>query len=136
MRARILAAAATLVVVLVGAAPAHAQQEVPNPMAAHTVFIIVITGAFLVWAASYSLHFYRDRDDRREQERQAIGDRRNALLDEIAELETGHDSGTIDLSRYKKRMKALRGELARTIGRLESADARRTKPRSAGRKRA
>src|SRR5439155_277077 len=38
--------------------------EVPNPMGAHTWFIILAVGAFLAWATSYSLQLQKEALER------------------------------------------------------------------------
>lgn len=128
-------AASVLAWTVLAAVPANAQQEVPNAMAPHTFFVIFITGAFLVWAASYSVHFYRDRDDRRQHQRESLEARRDTLLDEIAELEAAHETGAIGESRYKHRLKSLRSELARTLGGLRGFEKATGRSARAGRKR-
>ncbi len=87
--------------------------------AAHTFFIILITGAFLVWAASFSIQIMKEWTYR--QNREALLKRKETVLDRIAELETAPESGTINKSVRKRRMKELRGELTRVIERLGRA---------------
>lgn len=109
-------------VLLLTGAPAAAQgvQEFPNPMAAHTVFIVAIVGAFLAWAVSFSIHTARERSDGR-RERQRLLDERERILDRIADLEDERESGRIDAARYKLRARRLRGDLARVVEALRSA---------------
>ncbi len=111
----------TAFIALLVAAPALAQgvEEVPNPMAAHTIFIVVITSAFLIWAVSYSLQTTKERTDKNKQ-RQMLLAQRERILDAIADIEADRDSGKIDTGQYKSRIKKLRGELTRVIERLQS----------------
>ena len=92
--------------------------EVPNPMAAHTLFIILITAAFLAWAASFSIQIMKEQTHRKEG--QTLRKRRETILDKMAEFEAALESGTITKEQHKKRMKELRGELSRVIGKLQS----------------
>ena len=99
-------------------AQAQAPIEVPNPMAAHTLFVILLTVAFLVWAASFSIQIMKERTHR--QDRQSLIRRRETILDKITELETALEAGAITKERHRRRMKELRGELSRVIGKLQS----------------
>jgi hypothetical protein len=99
-------------------ASAQAVQEIPNAMAAHTRFIIIIMAAFLAWAVSFSLLTMKERNTRQKQ-RQALVERRERILDEIAELEIGRESGEVAQARYSGRSKSLRNDLARVLERLE-----------------
>jgi ABC-type transport system involved in cytochrome bd biosynthesis fused ATPase/permease subunit len=107
--------------ILVRALPVHAQsvQEIPNAMSAHTVFIIVITAAFLTWAASFSLYALKERTNK-QKERQILGTLREKILDELAEVETAREAGAISEGRYKNRFKTLRGDLSRVIDKLRT----------------
>ena len=105
---------------------AQTTQGIPNPMATHTVAIVFITAAFLVWAASYSLQVMQERT--RKKDRELLGRRREAVLDSITALEMSRESGTISEDRYKRRKKELRSELARVLERLRSAQPVSKKP--------
>ncbi len=107
--------------------PAYAQGpiQVPNPMAAHTLFIVLITAAFLAWAASFSIQIMKERTHRKEH--QALRRHRETVLDKITELETARESGTINKERHKRRMRELRGELSRVIEKLQSSSSREKK---------
>ena len=111
----------TFALVLALAIPARAQApiQVPNPMAAHTLFIILITAAFLVWAASYSAQIMKEHTHKKD--RRNLVRHRETILDKITELETARESGTISKDRHKRRMKELRGELSRVIGKIQSS---------------
>ena len=117
-------------IALLAAAPAGAQgiEEIPNPMAAHTIFIIVITSAFLIWAVSFSLQTTKERADKNKQRQMFLAERER-ILDTIAEIEADRDSGKIDSGQYKSRIKKRRGELTRVIERLQSTS--RAKKRQA-----
>ncbi len=106
---------------LIFAIPAHAQGpiQVPNPMAAHTLFIVLITAAFLAWAASLSIQTMKEQTHRKE--RQALRQHRETVLDKITELETTRESGTLNKESHKRRMRQLRGELSRVIDKLQSS---------------
>ena len=107
--------------------PAYAQGpiQVPNPMAAHTLFIILITAAFLAWAGSFSIQIMKERTQ--QKDRQALRLYRDTLLDKITELETARESGTISTEGHKRRMRELRGELSRVITKLQSHSSREKK---------
>ena len=107
--------------------PAYAQgpTQVPNPMAAHTLFIILITSAFLAWAGSFSIQIMKERTQ--QKDRQALRLYRDTLLDKITELETSRESGTISTEGHKRRMRELRGQLSRVITKLQSQSSREKK---------
>jgi len=94
-------------------------------MAAHTLFIVLITAAFLAWAASFSIQIMKERSY--EKDRQALRRHRETILDKITELETARESGTINKDRHKRRMRELRGELSRVIEKLQSSSSREKK---------
>ena len=116
-------------IALLAAAPAGAQgiEEVPNPMAAHTIFIVAITSAFLIWAVSFSLQTTKERADKNKQRQMFLAERER-ILDSIADLEADRDSGKIDSGQYKSRIKKLRGELTRVIERLRPTSRAKKKP--------
>ena len=108
--------------ILAIALPAWAQRgpiSVPNPMAAHTVFIILITAAFLAWAASSSIQLMRERAGPKKA-RETLLQVKRSLLDQITKLEMTLESGTITEGQYKRRMKEKRGQLVRVIGKLQA----------------
>jgi hypothetical protein len=116
-----------LVLGLIFSVPAYAQGpiQVPNPMAAHTLFIILITAAFLAWAASFSIQIMKEQTHRKD--RQALRRHRETIFDKITELETARESGTINKDRHKRRMRELRGKLSRVIEKLQSSPSREKK---------
>lgn len=89
----------------------------PNRMAPHTAFIILIVGAFLGWAASFSFHTMKERS--RKDDRAALAALRETLLDQLAEAEQALESGTIEKDAFERRRKELRGELAGVIEKLQ-----------------
>lgn len=121
LRFRPFSFALALVSASIIATPAAGQrvEEIPNAMSSHTIFIIIVTGAFLAWAASFSFHTVRERASRNNDRRLLISERER-ILDDLARVEAGRDSGEIDEIRYKRRLKALRGDLARVVERLQS----------------
>ena len=101
--------------------------RLPNPMAAHTVFIILITAAFLDWGASFSVQMMKERHTQRKG-REALLHRKESVLNQITELEMTMESGTISEGQYKRRMKEMRGQLARVIGKLQPTKIQKQKP--------
>ena len=93
--------------------------DVPNPMGAHTWFIIVAVGAFLAWCISYVLQLQRDKlTDQPRPQRDTLLRRKEELLDRIAKLEAEKEAGTTSGSRYEKEFRKLRGQLSEVLGRL------------------
>src|SRR5262245_38094319 len=66
--------------------------DVPNPMGAHTWFIILAVSAFLLWCISYSLQLHKEALARRKGREDLIR-RREELIEKIADLEGQKDSG-------------------------------------------
>lgn len=95
---------------------AQAPVSAPNPMASHTVAIVVIVGSFLAWAASFSYHTIKARP--RTDERALLKARREAILDQLAETEQALELERLSQEEYRRRTKELRGELARVIVKL------------------
>jgi len=100
---------------------------VPNPMAAHTIFIIVIMAAFMAWAASFSVQLMKERKTQRKG-REMLLHRKESVLNQITELEGALESGTINEGQHKRRMKEMRGQLARVISKLQPQKAQQKKP--------
>lgn len=114
----------SLATILSLAAPVWAQSgtiSVPNPMAAHNVFIILITAASLAWAASFSVQFMKERK-LRQLDRPAILKVRESLLDEITKLEISIESGTITKDKYEKRLNEMRRQLSRVAEKLHTVN--------------
>lgn len=95
--------------------------EVPNPMGAHTWFIILAVGAFLAWCISYTLQLQRERlSGRARPQRESLLRRKEELLDRLAKLEAQKEAGTIALPRYEKDFKKIRGQLSEVLGSLSA----------------
>ncbi len=91
--------------------------EVPNAMGAHTWFIILAVGAFLLWSISYSLQLHREALARRKG-RDELTRRKEELLDQIASLEEQKDSGAIAEKKYKQELKELKFHLGKLVEKL------------------
>ena len=57
--------------------------DVPNAMGAHTWFIILAVGSFLLWSVSYSLQLHKEALARKKG-REELVRRKEQLLDQIA----------------------------------------------------
>jgi hypothetical protein len=89
--------------------------DVPNAMGAHTWFIIIAVGAFLLWSISYSLQLHREAVARKKG-RDSVVQRKDALIDRIADLESQKDAGTLSERKYKQELKDLKFQLSRVLG--------------------
>ena len=104
---------------------AMAQEEgpreinVPNPMGAHTWFIIVAVGAFLAWCISYVLQLQKERLSSKPQ-RETLLHQKNELLDRLAELDSQKEAGTIPPQRYEKEFRKTRSRLSAVLDSLRS----------------
>ena len=112
----------TLCVWILRCASALAQEgprseEVPNPMGAHTWFIIAAVGAFLAWCISYSLQLQKEAVARRKG-RENLAQRKEEILSEIAALEDRRQSGSVSDQRYKQDYKDLKYRLSKVLERL------------------
>ena len=94
--------------------------QVPNPMAAHTWFIIAAVGAFLAWCISYVLQFRRNQlgDKSDKAKRIALLHEKDELLDQLAQLESEKEAGTIPAPRYEKEYRKARSRLSEVLSRL------------------
>jgi hypothetical protein len=109
-----------------GAAPF----KVPNAMAAHNWFVILAVGAFLLWSVSYSLQLQKEAL-KRKKGRDDLLQRKNSLLDRIADLEGDKEAGKISERKYKDDLKELKFQLSKVIekiGPLPSGQGRRKAP--------
>jgi hypothetical protein len=95
--------------------------ELPNPMGAHTWFIIIAVGAFLAWCISYVLQLQKEKLTNQPQ-RGTLLRQKEELLDRIAELESQKEAGTISAQRYEKEFKKAKGRLSELIRRLARKD--------------
>jgi hypothetical protein len=91
--------------------------DVPNAMGAHTWFIIIAVGAFLLWSISYSLQLHKEAMARKKG-RDELVRHKEELLDQIADLEAQKESGAIAEKRYKQHMNDLKLRLAKALERL------------------
>ena len=91
--------------------------DVPNPMGAHTWFIILAVGAFLLWCISYSLQQHKEALARKKGREDLIR-RREELIGKIADLEGQKDSGSIAEKKYKLDMKDLKFQLSKILEKL------------------
>src|SRR5436309_3163170 len=88
--------------------------DVPNAMGAHTWFIIIAIGAFLLWCISYSLQLHREALTRKKG-REDLARRKDEIIDRIAELEAQKDAGAIAEKKYKQDLKDLKFQLAKVL---------------------
>jgi len=91
--------------------------DVPNAMGAHTWFIILAVGAFLLWSISYSLQLHKEALARRRGRDELIR-RKEELLDQIARLEEQKESGAIAEKKYKQDLKDLKFHLSKILERM------------------
>ena len=91
--------------------------DVPNPMGAHTWFVIIAASAFLLWCISYSLQMHKEALARRKG-REDLVRRKEELIEKIANLEGQKDSGNIAEKKYKQDMKDLRFQLSKIFEKL------------------
>src|SRR5438552_14144159 len=88
--------------------------DVPNAMGAHTWFIIIAVGAFLLWSISYSLQLHKEALARRKG-REDLVRRKEELIDRIADLEAQKDAGSIPEKKYKQDLKDLKFQLSKVL---------------------
>jgi hypothetical protein len=93
--------------------------QVPNPMGAHTWFIIVAVGAFLAWCISYVLQLQKERLSSKPQ-RESLLRRKDELLDQLAELDSQKEAGTITVQHYEKEFRKTRNRLSAVLDTLRS----------------
>jgi hypothetical protein len=100
--------------------------ELPNPMGAHTWFIIIAVGAFLAWCISYVLQLQKEKLTSSQPQRTTLLRQKEELLDRLAELESQKEAGTISAQRYEKEFRKAKGRLSEVIGRLARKDSTET----------
>ena len=100
--------------------------ELPNPMGAHTWFIIIAVGAFLAWCISYVLQLQKEKLTSSQPQRTILLRQKEELLDRLAELESQKEAGTISAQRYEKEFRKAKGRLSEVIGRLARKDSTET----------
>ena len=88
-------------------------------MGAHTWFVILAVGAFLLWSISYSLQLHKEALARRKG-RDELVRHREELLDQIADLEAQRESGAVADKKYKQDLKDLKFRLAKVLERLKT----------------
>ena len=107
----------TLILLLLAQDEGARTADVPNAMGAHTWFIILAVGAFLMWSISYSLQLRREALARRKG-REDIVRRRDEVIDRIANLEEQKDAGAINEKKYKQELKDLKFHLSKVLEKL------------------
>ncbi|HYR42057.1 MAG TPA: hypothetical protein VER98_03470 [Terriglobia bacterium] len=93
--------------------------DVPNAMGAHTWFVILAVGAFLLWSISYSLQLHKEALARRKG-RDELLRHKELLLDQIADLEAQKESGALAEKRYKQNLKDLKFRLAKVLEKMKT----------------
>jgi hypothetical protein len=93
--------------------------NVPNSMGAHTWFIIIAVGAFLLWSLSYAIQLQKEAVARQRGHEELL-ELKEELLDEIAELESRKEENSISMQKYKQELKDLKFRLTRVIEKLGS----------------
>jgi hypothetical protein len=93
--------------------------DVPNAMGAHTWFIIIAVGAFLLWSISYSIQLHKEALARRKG-RDELVRRKDDLIDRIADLESRKESGAVTDKKYKQDLKDLKFQLGKVLEKLGS----------------
>jgi hypothetical protein len=91
--------------------------DVHNAMGAHTWFIILAIGAFLLWCISYSLQLHKEALAHKRG-REDLVRRKEELIDKIADLEAQKDAGAITEKKYKQDLKNLRFQLSKVVEKL------------------
>src|ERR1700756_422292 len=91
--------------------------DVPNAMGAHTWFVILAVGAFLLWSISYSLQLHKEALARKKG-REHLVRRKEELIDQIADLEAQKETGSIAEKKYKQDLKDLKFQLAKILEKL------------------
>jgi hypothetical protein len=89
--------------------------DVPNAMGAHTWFVIIAVGAFLLWCLSYSLQLHKEALARKKG-REDLAHRKQELVDKIADLEAQKDAGAVSEKKYKQDLKDLKFQLSKVVG--------------------
>lgn len=107
----------TLLLLLFAQADGARTADVPNAMGAHTWFIIIATGAFLLWCISYSLQLHKEALGRKKG-REDLLRRKESLFDAIAALEAQKESGGIAEKKYKQDLKDLKFQLSKVLEKL------------------
>ena len=104
---------------LISTAILFAQDEprsvtLPNPMGAHTWFIIAAIGAFLLWCISYTIQLQKEALVKKKG-RDELLNQKEGLLDKIADLESRRETNAVNDPQYRREMKDLRHRLAKVL---------------------
>jgi hypothetical protein len=91
--------------------------DVPNAMGAHTWFIILAVGAFLLWSISYSLQLHKEALVRKKG-RENLARRKEELIDRIADLEAQKETGAVPEKKFKQELKDLKFQLSKVVDKL------------------
>jgi hypothetical protein len=91
--------------------------DVNNAMGAHTWFIIIAVGAFLLWSLSYSLQLRKEAMARKKG-REDVVRRKDELIDRIADLEAQKETGALNDKKYKQDLKDLKIQLSKVLEKL------------------
>ena len=92
--------------------------EIPNPMGIHTWFIIGGVGALLAWSISYSLQLQKEALKRRTS-REGLLRRKESYLNEIADLESRKEAGTISESQFRRQFNNTKIRLQKVLEQIE-----------------
>ena len=113
-----------LLFLLLSASVAFAQEEsdprpveLPNPMGAHTWFIMVAVGVFLAWCISYCLQVQKE-SLRRKPSRDQFLRQKEQLLDQLAKLEFQKDAGTIPTDKFDREFRKAKSRLSQVLAQL------------------
>jgi hypothetical protein len=91
--------------------------DVANAMGAHTWFIILAVGAFLLWSISYSLQLHKEALARKKG-RENLARRKEELIDQIANIEAQKEAGTVPDKKYKQELKDLKFQLSKVLEKM------------------
>ena len=103
--------------------------DLPNPMSAHTWFIIAAMGAFLLWCISYAIQLQKEALTKKKG-RDTLLEQRETLLDSIAELEDRRETNEVPDPQYRRELKKLRQSLAKVLENIGELDSQRPAKKS------
>jgi hypothetical protein len=92
--------------------------KIPNPMSAHTLFIILAIGIFLAWCISYSLQIQKESAGAKPRRNELLR-QKDRILDRLAELESEKETGSISKDRYEREFRKVRSRLSEVLERLK-----------------
>src|SRR5262247_1632420 len=93
--------------------------DVPNAMGAHTWFVIIAVGAFLLWCLSYTLQLHKETLARKKGREDLVRSKQE-LIDKIAGLEAVKDAGNLTEKKYKQDLKDLKFQLSKVLAKLRT----------------